>query len=113
MTGNGGRGRHRIVPERQRMAKGMTRGTDRSVRTKIVQMGDSRGVRIPKTLIEEARLGENIRLRVVASGILIERGSPVRAGWAEAAARLRSQGDDQLLDEALPSDFDQEEWDWE
>ena len=83
------------------------------MRTKIVQMGNSRGVRIPKPFIEEARLGEEVWLRVVATGILIERQSPPRAGWAEAAARLRSQGDDQLLDEALPSDFDQEEWDWE
>ena len=81
------------------------------MKTKIVRIGNSRGVRIPRPFIEEARLGEEVQLRIVASGVLIERTAPPRAGWAEAAARLRSQGDDQLLDEALPSDFDRDEWD--
>ena len=85
---------------------------DLSMRTKIVRIGASRFVRLPESAIDEARLGEEVQLRVVGAGILIERGFPVRAGWAEAAARLRAQGDDQLLDAALPSNFDRDEWEW-
>lgn len=84
-----------------------------AVKTKIVRIGNSRGVRIPKPFIEEARLGEEVQLRIVASGVLIERSAPPRAGWAEAAARLRDHRDDRLLDEPLPTDFDQSEWIWE
>lgn len=83
------------------------------MKTKIVRIGNSRGVRIPKPFIEEAQLGEEVQLRIVASGVLIERTAPPRAGWAEAAARLRDRGEDRLLDEPLPTDFDQTEWVWE
>lgn len=79
------------------------------MKTKIVRIGNSRGVRIPKPFIEEVRLGEEVQLRIVASGVQIQRTAPARAGWAEAAARLRDRGDDQLLDEPLPTDFDQVE----
>lgn len=69
-------------------------------------------VRLPESVIDEARLGEEVQLRVVGAGILIERGSPRRAGWAEAADRLRRRGEDGLLDEPLATDFDRTEWDW-
>ena len=77
-----------------------------------MRIGDSGGVRIPESFIDEARLGEEVQLRVVAAGILIERASPPRAGWAEAADCLRRRGEDGLLDEPLLTDFDQTEWDW-
>ena len=79
------------------------------MKTKVVRIGNSRGVRIPKPFIEEARLSEEVQLRIVASGVLIERTAPPRAGWAKAAAQLRDRGDDRLLDEPLPTDFDQVE----
>lgn len=83
------------------------------MKTKIVRIGNSRGIRLPKPFIEEAQLGEEVELRVVKSGLLIEPATPPRAGWAEEAARLRDRGEDRLLDEPLPTDFDQTEWVWE
>lgn len=70
-------------------------------------------VRLPESLIDEARLGEEVQLRVVGAGILIERGSPPRAGWAEAADRLRRRGEDGLLDEPLPTDSVRTERGWD
>jgi len=83
-----------------------------SLRSNIVRIAASRFVRLPESLIDEARLGEEVQLRVVAAGILIERASPPRAGWAKAADRLRRRGEDGLLDEPLATDFDRTEWDW-
>lgn len=83
------------------------------MKTRLVQIGDSRGIRIPAPLIEEAGLGTEVQLRVVGSGLLIEDASAPRTGWDKAAQRLRESGDDGLLDEPLPSDFDDTGWAWE
>ena len=79
----------------------------------IVRVGNSRGVRIPKPLIEEAGLGEQVSLRVVEGGLLIEPRTEPRLGWAEAARLGRERGEG-ALDEAWgPTHFDSVEWDWD
>ena len=80
---------------------------------KIVRIGNSQGVRIPKPLLEEAGLEGEVRLRVVAAGVLIERAAPARDGWAEAARLVRERGEDGLVDEVMATDFDAGEWSWE
>jgi len=80
------------------------------VKAKIVRIGNSRGVRIPKPLLEEAGLGERVELRVVDGGIMIAADRPTRAGWAEAAARAKERGDGTLLDAYVPTRFDEVEW---
>ncbi|WP_420635018.1 AbrB/MazE/SpoVT family DNA-binding domain-containing protein [Candidatus Palauibacter sp.] len=81
--------------------------------TRLIQIGNSRGIRIPKTLVEAAGLDAPLRLRVVDSGLLIERANDPRAGWADAARDLRDRGDGGLLDSAVPTAFDESEWVWE
>lgn len=85
---------------------------NRTVKTKLVRIGNSRGVRIPKPLLEQAGLVDEVRLRVVETGIVIEAPRTERAGWAEAAALLRERGEDALLDAPTPTDFDETEWVW-
>ena len=79
----------------------------------IVKVGNSRGIRIPKPLIEEAGLGERVALRVVEGGLLIEPRTEVRLGWADAALLGRRQGG-VMSDERWPqTHFDSVEWEWE
>lgn len=80
---------------------------------RIVPIGNSRGVRLPKPLIEEAGLGELVSLRVVDGGVLIEPRPEVRAGWAEAARLAHERGDDVAVEAWPPTRFDSEEWEWE
>ena len=82
------------------------------MKAKIVRIGNSRGVRIPKPLLEQAGLEDDVELRVVESGLIIEKLDAPRAGWAEAAAQLRARGEGALLDEPAPTDFDESEWVW-
>ena len=77
-----------------------------------MKIGNSRGVRIPKSLLEQAGLDEDVELHVVRSGIMIRSATSPREGWAEAAELMRSRGEDALLDEPLPTDFDDTEWVW-
>lgn len=82
------------------------------MKTKLVRIGNSRGVRIPKPLLEQAGLKDDVDLVVVRSGIMIRVAEAPRAGWADAAARLAAKGDDVLLDEPVATDFDEAEWVW-
>lgn len=81
--------------------------------TRLIQIGNSRGIRIPKALVEAAGLDTPLRLRVVDSGLLIERVGNPRKGWAEAAKELRDRGESGLLDDPSLTAFDVSEWEWE
>ncbi len=81
------------------------------MRSKIVRIGNSQGVRLPKLLIEQAGLKEEVELRAEAGQIVIAVPRKTRAGWAEAAQRARAAGDD-VLEPTGPTRFDQTEWKW-
>lgn len=81
------------------------------MRTRIVRIGNSQGVRIPKPLLEQAGLPEDVELHAEDGRIVIAAGRQPRTGWAEAAQQLRARGEDGLL-ETPPPRFDSEEWEW-
>jgi antitoxin MazE len=84
------------------------------MRTRLIRIGNSRGIRIPKAFVEAAGLQAALRIRVVDTGLLLERvDDDPRAGWAEAARQLQSRGEGGLLDEPVPTVFDESEWEWE
>ena len=82
------------------------------MKTKIIRIGNSRGVRIPKPLLEEAGLEDVVTLRVVDGAIVIAAEKESRAGWEEAAALASERQEDSLLDELTPTRFDNDEWEW-
>ena len=82
-----------------------------ALRSRIVRIGNSQGVRLPKLLIEQAGLGEDVELRAEPGQIVIASPLKTRAGWAEAAQRARSANDDKL-DDTVPTHFDEREWKW-
>ena len=82
------------------------------MKTKIVRIGNSRGVRIPKPLLQRSGLPEEVVLRVVDGTIVIEASKGPRAGWAEAAAAAADAGDDELLAPTGATYFDESDWEW-
>ncbi len=82
------------------------------MKTRIVRIGNSRGVRLPKPLIEQAGLGEEVVLRVQEGAIVIQAAAQPRAGWADAARQLAAEGGAGLLDEPTPTKFDRSSWKW-
>ena len=79
---------------------------------RIVRIGNSQGVRLPKLLLEQAGLGLEVRIHAEPGRIVIEPAAKPRAGWAEAARQMHEHGDDSLLDPPTPTRFDEEEWEW-
>jgi antitoxin MazE len=84
------------------------------VKTRIVRIGNSRGIRIPKLLLDQAGLAPDaeVELRASSQGLEIRPASRPRTGWAEAAARARATGEGELLDAPTPTRFDTEQWRW-
>lgn len=82
------------------------------VSSQIIRIGNSRGVRIPKPLLEQTGLEGCVRLRVVGRGILIERCDEARDGWREAAKAMRERDEAGLLDEPTATEFDESGWKW-
>jgi len=81
----------------------------------LVKIGNSKGVRIPKVLIEEAHLeGKELNFRLVKGGLMISLSQKPREGWAEAIQVSQSTHgvepiDNEWLDSPLVSD---DEWEW-
>jgi len=82
-----------------------------AVKARIVAVGNSQGIRIPKPLLEQAGLEGDVELHAEAGRIVIAAPRRSRQGWAQAAAELHAHGEDGLLETATPA-FDHEEWDW-
>ena len=83
------------------------------MRTRIVRIGNSRGVRIPKPLLEEAGLEDQVELTLGPNGILISPAGNPRTDWAAAAELVHERGEDGLLDAPVLTRFEESEWEWE
>lgn len=83
-----------------------------AMKARLVRIGNSRGVRLPKPLIEEAGLSDAVELLVRDGAIVIASAQLPRSSWALAAKRLRQRGKDRLLDPPSTTRFDEEEWEW-
>jgi antitoxin MazE len=83
-----------------------------ATRTRIVRIGNSRGIRVPKALLEQAQLPEEVELQAEPGRLVVRAVRRTRAGWAEAASQMHDRGEDRLLDAPAGTRFDAEEWAW-
>jgi antitoxin MazE len=81
------------------------------MRTELIRIGNSRGVRIPKPLIEQCGFGDTVELRVEKDKLVISAERKPREGWREAFRRAGSSAEDELLLD-VRNRFDDEEWRW-
>jgi antitoxin MazE len=82
------------------------------MKAKLVRIGNSCGVRIPKPLIEQCGLSEVVELRAENHCLVISPERRPRQGWEEAFRAAGSDVHDELLLEIGPNEFDRKEWKW-
>lgn len=84
------------------------------MRARIVKIGNSQGIRIPKPVILQTGLKGEVELNVEENRLIISSVDRPRAGWAEAFRSMAKRGDDVLLDGdvSCASRWDAEEWEW-
>ena len=84
------------------------------MKTRVVRIGNSRGIRILKVLLEQTGLPEEVEISAEGDSLVIRPANKPRAGWATAFKEMATRGDDGLLDALGPSlsNWDQTEWEW-
>ena len=84
------------------------------VKTRIVKIGNSQGIRIPKLLLDQTDLGEEVELELRGDQIVIRPAYRARHNWENQFKAMAEQGDDKLLDGdvVIPTAWDEEEWEW-
>jgi antitoxin MazE len=84
------------------------------MKTRIVRIGNSKGIRIPKQLLDQTGLRDAVEIQAENGSLVIRPARAPREGWADAFREMSRRGDDALLDgsEPLQSAFDDEEWEW-
>jgi antitoxin MazE len=82
--------------------------------TKLIKIGNSFGIRIPKSLIQQYDLSNNIEIDPTENGILIKSKKKAREGWKEqltSAIQNDNQPDEELLEGFSDAEADKE-WQW-
>ena len=83
-----------------------------TTKTRIVRIGNSRGIRVPKVLLDQAQLPEEVELHAEPGRLVVQGARRPRTGWRDAARAMAQARQDGLVDEPVPTHFDREEWDW-
>jgi len=83
------------------------------MKVRLVRIGNSRGIRIPKPILEQVGLQGVIGLRVESERLVIAPARLPRAGWEEVFHAAGTSAHDELLLDALPpNEFDRKDWRW-
>jgi antitoxin MazE len=84
------------------------------ITSRVVRIGNSRGIRIPKLLLDQLKFGEEVELSVEQDHLIVRPVGRTRDGWDAQFKLMAERGDDRLLDEGALnlSRWDAEEWEW-
>jgi len=83
------------------------------MKAKLVAIGNSKGVRLPRSVIEECGFGDEVEMRIDAGTVVLAPAHAPREGWDAAFARMAEAGDDALLiPDTLEHGWDTDEWKW-
>ena len=84
------------------------------MRARIVKIGNSQGIRIPKPLLEQTGIIEDVELDIDKNKIIIRPVSNPRDGWDDAFKAMADRGDDTMIDKAenIAHSWDDDEWQW-
>ena len=82
-----------------------------TMKARLVRIGNSRGIRLPKAIIDQVGLDDEVELRVEEQRLVIVPAKRPRAGWAEAIQAMGAEPANRL-DPSTPTRFDETEWRW-
>ncbi len=83
------------------------------MKVKLVSIGNSKGVRIPRSVIQQCGLGDQVEMRVSDGVVVLAPAREARAGWEKAFEKMEGAGDDALIvPDHLDHEWDEEEWEW-
>jgi antitoxin MazE len=87
---------------------------ERRMKVRVIKIGNSQGIRIPKPLLDQTGIMDDVELEVEKTRIIIHPISNPRPNWDNAFRTMAKNGHDGLIDgdESIASSWDVEEWKW-
>jgi antitoxin MazE len=82
------------------------------MKAKIVRIGNSKGIRLPKSALEQCGLKGEVDLEIEGNALIIRPSQRPRMGWHMAFEEMARQGDDQMLDAETATVWEAAEWEW-
>jgi len=76
----------------------------------IIKIGNSKGFRLTKTILERYNITDKIELILEKGQIILRPISEPRKGWDKAFQKMQENGDDQLLMNDVFEDEHFDEW---
>ena len=76
----------------------------------IIKIGNSKGLRLSKTILEKYNIKDRVELVLEADQIVLKPIAKPREGWEASAKEMRANGDDRLLIDDVFEDEGFEEW---
>lgn len=77
------------------------------MRLAVVSIGNSKGIRIPKTILDKYQISNSVEMEMREDGLVLRPIRKPREGWEESFKQMHENGDDRLL---IPDVFDEETW---
>lgn len=80
----------------------------------IVRIGNSKGIRLPKSILEQCHLRDEVELEVRDECLVVRSVEAPRRGWDRAFSRMAEKSEDVLLDRdaETATEWDKTEWRW-
>lgn len=83
------------------------------MKAKVIQIGNSKGIRIPKNLLAEFGDSEEVYMEATRGSIVIKPARHARYNWAEKFKEMAKNKDDVLIKDSIGlSSWDDKEWRW-
>jgi antitoxin MazE len=83
------------------------------MKSQIIQIGNSKGIRIPKPILEQCQLGDEIELEAQPGQLIVRPVGGPRRDWPAAFEKMAQYGDDTLLDDGGPATkWTRKDWKW-
>ncbi|MDP3929203.1 MAG: AbrB/MazE/SpoVT family DNA-binding domain-containing protein [Bacteroidota bacterium] len=76
----------------------------------IINIGNSKGIRLSKTILEKYSINDKIELILEKDYIILKPKKEPRKGWEKSFKKMHENGDDQLLMNDIFEDETFEEW---
>jgi antitoxin MazE len=84
-----------------------------TIKTRLVRIGNSQGIRIPRVVVEQTGLQGELELEVRDRQLVVRPTSHPRAGWEDRFREMAQRRDDRpLWPETALTSFDEKEWEW-
>ncbi len=84
-----------------------------TVKTKVVRIGNSRGIRIPKVILDQCYINDEVELETKGNCLVVKSPHTAREGWDSAFQKMHENQEDILImGDNVTNEFDEDEWEW-